>query len=225
MHVDDSQPNSFSYQAIPVYAMPSSQGLQPAATIYEPNPHPFVSPGLMFDNSSTGPFSMPRQTPMHMPSPFTNSYHHHPSNSVSLAAIQPFESCLPQSSGYPGPHDYSQYIMTSPPSMGAPDLSSQPGVSPSPQQHPGNGYWQHTVMPVSLDCPYDIQGFYANSDGTMSNIWSSTVTPGMHQSTRPSTKRDNDAMDETSQARVPNQREKRQCLRVSLPIRHSPNPI
>jgi hypothetical protein len=216
MQVDDSQPNSFSYQAIPVYAMPSAQGLQPAATIYEPNPHSFVNHGLMFDNSSTGQFRMPRQGPMHMSSPFTNSYHHHPSNSVSLAAIQPFESCLPQSSGYPGAHDYSQYLMTSPRSMVAPDLS-RPGVSPTPQHHSGSGYCQHTMMPVSLDYPYDIQGFYANSDGTMSNVWSSTVTPPMHQSARPSTKRSNDAMAASSQARVPDQREKRQCLRVSAP--------
>lgn len=220
MQVNDSQLDPCSYQAIPVYAANPAQGLQPAAPIYEASALDFLHQGLTCDDLSTGYFSMPRQESMQMSTPITSAYAHHPSNSVSLSAIQPFESCLPLSAVTSfGPTDCSQYLLTSPGTVVAPGRGSS---SISGQSTDGNGLWANTVMPVSLDYPYDIQSFYANSDGTISTMWSSTVTPPMQQNARLSTKRSSEVMlQQSMDPRATNEREKRQCLgmRVScLPL-------
>lgn len=219
MQVDDSQLNPCSYQAIPVYAMSSAQGLQSAAPIYETNPHPSFNHGLAYDKTPNEHFSMPRQGPMQLSSPFTGVYHHHPSNAVSLSAIKPFESCLPPSAGvYPGRPDYSQYIVTSPPNSN--------GTLPFPAQpSTGRGYWSNTMMPLSLEYPYDIQSFYANSDGTISNLWAPTMRPPMYQTAGLSTKRSaEDITEQPSDPHASKQKQKRQCLGVTVsPLCLDPN--
>lgn len=211
MQLNDSQMDLCTYQAIPVYAAASAHGLLPAAPIYEANSQDCLNQSLTCDDISTAYFNMPRQGSMQMKSTFTSAYPHHPSNSVSMSAIQPFESCLsPSTVMYPGPTDYSQYFMASPETTAAPGngtscISGQSTVS--------NSAWTNTVMPISLDYPYDIQGLYANSDGTISNVWSSTVTPPMHQNACLSTKRSSDAMlQQSMDPQGTNGREKRQCL-------------
>ncbi|GHJ86159.1 hypothetical protein NliqN6_2561 [Naganishia liquefaciens] len=211
MQVEDSQVDSCTYQAIPVYAANPAHGLQPAALIYEPDPQDFLNQRLICDDISTGYFSMPRKLSTQMSNPFAHTYPYHPSNSVSLSAIQPFESCLPPSIiTHTGPNDYPQYLLPSSVTTVAPDNGA---ASLSGQLSVDNGLWTNSAMPVSLEYPYDIQSFYVNSDGTKSDVWSSTVTPPIHQNARLNNKRSSEEM--TEQMMDPpsgSHREKRQRL-------------
>lgn len=219
MNSTESMPDSFSYQAMSGYGLDPMAGLQPAANIYQPERGPFVAPGLSYGTAPGHRFGLQPQGALDMHNPFVNVYHH-PFQSVPLSAIQPFESCLPRSTDmYAGPTDCSQY-MASPRTMALPPDMCRPGTSASqPQISTQAGVpsqWSGSMLSVSLEHPFDVHTFFANNDGTISNLLATPYTP----SNLPSNERINHKRKSvdvpTSAYAGPSQREKRHCLGVRV---------
>lgn len=226
----DSVPDRFSYpQPIPVYAMDTTIGLQPAAPIYQPNQQHFFSPGqgLSYGDVPANSFGIQQQRSMdNMHNPFVNVYHH-PFQSVPLSAIQPFESCLPRSAGiYSAPPGCPQY-MVSPPTMTLSLDGSPPGTATS-QAHASTSTsvptrWSGSMMSVSLEHPYDVHTFFANSDGTISNLLATPFTPSTQSNEHVTAKRKAKATaDDSSSSESSHQRDKRHCLGVRVSLMGAP---
>jgi hypothetical protein len=219
MQPSDSMLNSFSFQPLSGYDLETPTGLQPAAPIYQADQHRFADQGLLYGIAHTGRFGNQQQGALNMHNPFVNVYHH-PFQSVSLSAIQPFESCLPQSSGmYSGPTDHSQY-MASPQTMALPPDAYRQGSPSSPAQASTQAgvpaQWSGSMLSVSLEQPFDVHTFFANSDGTISNLLATPYTPSNMPSGERVIKKRKSGDEPSSSYAAPTQREKRQCFGVRV---------
>lgn len=222
MSSSDSMLNSFSFNPMSGYGLEAPTGLQPAAPIYQADQHCFVNQGLPYDNAQPGRFGTQQQGALNMHNPFVNVYHH-PFQSVPLSAIQPFESCLPQSSGmYSGPADHSQY-MASPQTMALPPDAYRQGSPSSPAQASTQAgvpaQWSGSMLSVSLEHPFDVHTFFANSDGTISNLLATPYTPSNMPSHERVIKKRKSGDEPSSSYADPTQREKRQCFGVRVRTR------
>lgn len=218
MNSTDSMLSPFSFQPMSGYGLDSTVGLEPAAHIYQASQQRFVNQGLSYGTAHTGRSGIPQHSALNMHNPFVNVYHH-PFQSVPLSAIQPFESYLPQSTGmYSGPTDRSQY-MPSPQTIALPPDACRPGTSSSSAQAPQPGLpaqWSGSMLSVSLEHPFDVHTFFANSDGTISNLLATPYTPTNMPSSKRVIKKRKSGDEPSSSYAGPTEREKRQCFGVRV---------
>ncbi|KAJ9107556.1 hypothetical protein QFC21_001015 [Naganishia friedmannii] len=192
--VADVRPDHFTYTTGAMNGTEMALGLQPPAHIYDPRSSA-TSNGLSAYDSSSANHRLNLQQRNYDPRlPFVNVYQQF--TSVPLSAIQPLEH-----SPY-NPRMMNQNIPTQQacnfsydahcvsPNLPDSPTDSRPGTASStshtvhPQPHGGppplldrSRGWSGPMVSLSLQQPYQVHTFMANSDGTISNFTPSPYIP------------------------------------------------